>query len=83
VASIVWFRRDLRLHDHPALTAALRRGEPMIPMGLCACRSTETKPTTTATGSGSARSAPTRSRRFGRDYPTAMVDHSEARQHAL
>src|SRR5512135_1773908 len=25
--SIVWFRRDLRLTDHPALAAALERGE--------------------------------------------------------
>ncbi|NDE20789.1 MAG: hypothetical protein EBZ98_03945 [Actinobacteria bacterium] len=25
-ASIIWFRRDLRLADHPALTAALAHG---------------------------------------------------------
>jgi deoxyribodipyrimidine photo-lyase len=30
--SIVWFRRDLRLADHPALTAALARGGPVIPV---------------------------------------------------
>lgn len=28
--SIVWFRDDLRLADHPALRAALERGEPVI-----------------------------------------------------
>ena len=26
--AVVWFRRDLRLHDHPALTAALRGFRP-------------------------------------------------------
>lgn len=30
-ATIVWFRRDLRLHDHPALHAAAYRG-PVIPV---------------------------------------------------
>lgn len=25
--TLVWFRRDLRLHDHPALTAALEQGQ--------------------------------------------------------
>jgi deoxyribodipyrimidine photo-lyase len=29
---IVWFRRDLRLHDHPALTDALRSGHPVVPL---------------------------------------------------
>lgn len=29
---IVWFRRDLRLHDHPALTAALRDGAQVVPL---------------------------------------------------
>ena len=28
--SIVWFRDDLRLADHPALRAAVDRGEPVI-----------------------------------------------------
>ena len=31
-AALVWFRSDLRLADHPALVAALRRGEPIIPV---------------------------------------------------
>lgn len=31
-ASIVWFRRDLRLADNPALLAAARRGGPVIPV---------------------------------------------------
>jgi deoxyribodipyrimidine photo-lyase len=30
-AAIVWFRRDLRLHEHPALRAALDAHERMIP----------------------------------------------------
>lgn len=30
--SIVWFQRDLRLADHPALTAACRAGNPVIPV---------------------------------------------------
>lgn len=30
--SIVWFRRDLRLDDHPALHEALSRGNPIIPL---------------------------------------------------
>ena len=29
---MVWFRRDLRLHDHPALTAALQAGERVAPL---------------------------------------------------
>ena len=29
---IVWFRRDLRLGDHPALDAACRSGRPVIPV---------------------------------------------------
>lgn len=29
---IVWFRRDLRLRDHPALTAAVQTGRPVIPV---------------------------------------------------
>ena len=28
--SIVWFRDDLRLGDHPALNAAIQRGEPLL-----------------------------------------------------
>ena len=31
-ATIVWFRQDLRLHDNPALHAALHRGGPVIPV---------------------------------------------------
>ncbi len=30
--AIVWFRRDLRLHDHPALTAALEAADTVIPL---------------------------------------------------
>jgi deoxyribodipyrimidine photo-lyase len=32
VTSIVWFRRDLRLHDHPALRAALDADERVVPV---------------------------------------------------
>jgi deoxyribodipyrimidine photo-lyase len=31
-ASVVWFRNDLRLADNPALTAAVARGGPVIPL---------------------------------------------------
>jgi deoxyribodipyrimidine photo-lyase len=31
-AAIVWFRRDLRVHDHPALTAAARAAERVVPV---------------------------------------------------
>lgn len=30
--SIVWFRQDLRLQDNPALSAALQRGGPVVPL---------------------------------------------------
>jgi deoxyribodipyrimidine photo-lyase len=30
--AIVWFRRDLRVHDHPALTAAARTAEQVVPV---------------------------------------------------
>lgn len=33
---IVWFRRDLRLHDHPALAAAVRSGRPLLPVYVLA-----------------------------------------------
>jgi len=33
-ATIVWFRQDLRLADHPALSAAVARGKPVIPVFL-------------------------------------------------
>ena len=29
---IMWFRRDLRLGDHPALTEACNSGRPVIPL---------------------------------------------------
>ena len=32
--TLVWFRRDLRLSDHAALTAAVARGGPVIPVFL-------------------------------------------------
>ncbi len=32
--TLLWFRRDLRLSDHPALDAALERGGPVIPVFL-------------------------------------------------
>lgn len=34
--SLVWFRHDLRLEDNPALSAALRRGGPVIPVYIWA-----------------------------------------------
>ncbi|EYD75832.1 Deoxyribodipyrimidine photolyase [Rubellimicrobium mesophilum DSM 19309] len=32
---LLWFRRDLRLSDHPALHAAAASGRPVIPVFLC------------------------------------------------
>jgi deoxyribodipyrimidine photo-lyase len=32
VTTIVWFRQDLRLADNPALDAAVKRGEPVVPI---------------------------------------------------
>ncbi|MGI8714781.1 MAG: cryptochrome/photolyase family protein [Solirubrobacteraceae bacterium] len=32
MTALMWFRRDLRLHDHPALSAAHDRGDRMIPV---------------------------------------------------
>jgi deoxyribodipyrimidine photo-lyase len=32
VTALVWFRRDLRLHDHPALSAAVGEGPEVIPV---------------------------------------------------
>ena len=33
--TILWFRRDLRLQDHAALTAAIARGGPVIAVFIC------------------------------------------------
>jgi deoxyribodipyrimidine photo-lyase len=30
--TVVWFRRDLRIHDHPALTEAVRAGGTVVPL---------------------------------------------------
>lgn len=30
--TIVWFRRDLRIHDHPALIDSVRSGSPVVPL---------------------------------------------------
>ena len=32
MSALVWLRRDLRLHDHPALRAALDAGGPVTPV---------------------------------------------------
>lgn len=29
---VVWFKRDLRVHDHAALTAAVDTGAPVLPL---------------------------------------------------
>jgi deoxyribodipyrimidine photo-lyase len=36
MSTLVWFRRDLRLADNPALTAAAAAGEPVIPVYIFA-----------------------------------------------
>ena len=30
--SVLWFRRDLRIGDHPALNAAIEQGDEIIPV---------------------------------------------------
>jgi deoxyribodipyrimidine photo-lyase len=32
MTALIWFTRDLRVHDHPALRAALEWGETLIPV---------------------------------------------------
>ncbi|MGH3124231.1 MAG: deoxyribodipyrimidine photo-lyase, partial [Streptosporangiaceae bacterium] len=32
MVALVWFRRDLRVHDHPALCAALAAHELVVPV---------------------------------------------------
>ncbi|HEY0981152.1 MULTISPECIES: cryptochrome/photolyase family protein [unclassified Schlesneria] len=34
---IVWFQRDLRIEDHPALQSAIERGEPVVPLYIHSC----------------------------------------------
>ena len=34
--SVIWFRNDLRLEDHPALAAAVSRGGPVLPVFIWA-----------------------------------------------
>lgn len=34
MSTLVWFTHDLRLNDHPALHAAIERGEPIVPVYL-------------------------------------------------
>ena len=36
MTTIVWFRQDLRLADNPTLDAAVKRGEPIIPLYIWA-----------------------------------------------
>jgi len=36
VTTLVWFRQDLRLADNPALHAAVKRGEPIVPVYIWA-----------------------------------------------
>ena len=32
MVAVVWFRHDLRLEDHPALDAAIKIGQPILPL---------------------------------------------------
>lgn len=36
MSSIVWFRQDLRIEDHPALSAAIQKGQPILPLYIYA-----------------------------------------------
>lgn len=42
--TIVWFRDDLRISDHPALTWAIERGEPVVALYLFDQQSPEMRP---------------------------------------
>jgi deoxyribodipyrimidine photolyase len=35
--ALVWFRRDLRVHDHPGLTAAHRACDRVVPVFVAGC----------------------------------------------
>lgn len=65
MATLVWFTHDLRLNDHPALQAALERGEAILPIYLVqptAQASTTTGEATALQGStGSSAGIPARS----------------------
>lgn len=50
---VVWFRRDLRLHDNPALIAALELGAPIIPVFLWSLSEETGQNFTLATGGAS------------------------------
>lgn len=50
---VVWFRRDLRLHDNPALMAALELGAPIIPVFLWSLSEETGQNFTLATGGAS------------------------------
>ncbi|KAG8437639.1 hypothetical protein GDO86_008379 [Hymenochirus boettgeri] len=47
---MVWFRRDLRLHDNPALVGALELGVPIIPVFLWSIKEESGENFTQATG---------------------------------
>ncbi|MEE6499906.1 hypothetical protein FKM82_003632 [Ascaphus truei] len=51
--AVVWFRRDLRLHDNPALIAALELGVPIIPVFLWCLSEENGQNFTLATGGAS------------------------------
>ena len=46
--ALVWFRRDLRLHDHPPLRAALDAHERIVPVFVLEDRLLDTSPSRTA-----------------------------------
>ena len=48
MTGLVWFRRDLRIHDHPPLRAALDAHERIVPVFVLEDRLLDTSPSRTA-----------------------------------
>jgi deoxyribodipyrimidine photolyase len=79
-AAVVWFRRDLRVHDHPALVSALR------PLRRAPARiGTSVLSPYLRWGCLSARGALVRRREAleAWNYPAPIVDHAEERRVAM
>ena len=76
MTALVWFRRDLRVGDHPALRAALERHDRVVPVFCFDERLREPwrMPAELQRGVGCV---------MGERYPEPIVDHAEARRAAL
>lgn len=79
-----WIRRDLRLADNPALSAAVASGQQVIPCFVIDPRLMDSPDTAEKRRAfllgGLAAQAGCR---IGQDYPAPIVDHRFARQRTL